>query len=131
MLTCGSSTTVFGLDETSLFSEDGLSIIDNPKRSNLSQAKTTLQYAPRPIPACLQQIRSSVEAATNQSFNFCLVNYYASGADSIAYHSDDEYSSRFGSHYRLVISWCEARFLAQAQGRWNDGDAGQAPIGQW
>jgi hypothetical protein len=32
----------------------------------------------------------AVERATNHRFNFCLVNYYASGADSIAYHSDDE-----------------------------------------
>ncbi len=32
----------------------------------------------------------AVERATNHRFNFCLVNYYASGADSIAYHTDDE-----------------------------------------
>lgn len=28
--------------------------------------------------------------ATGCQFNFCLVNYYASGADSISFHSDDE-----------------------------------------
>ncbi|OXN15733.1 hypothetical protein CDV57_09413, partial [Aspergillus fumigatus] len=32
-----------------------------------------------------------IEAATHGAvYNFCLVNYYASGDDSIAYHSDDE-----------------------------------------
>lgn len=35
-------------------------------------------------------LRRSTEAATRCRFNFCLVNYYASGADSISYHSDDE-----------------------------------------
>ena len=27
---------------------------------------------------------------TSSTYNFCLVNYYATGADSISYHSDDE-----------------------------------------
>lgn len=27
---------------------------------------------------------------TGEKFNFCLVNYYADGNDSISYHSDDE-----------------------------------------
>ncbi|KXJ95322.1 hypothetical protein Micbo1qcDRAFT_171714 [Microdochium bolleyi] len=45
---------------------------------------------PRPIPACLDDLRLSTERATGCVFNFCLVNYYASGADSISYHSDDE-----------------------------------------
>ena len=45
---------------------------------------------PRPVPASLDALRRSAEAATGRRFNFCLVNYYASGADSIAYHSDDE-----------------------------------------
>jgi len=35
-------------------------------------------------------LRQSTEAATGRKFNFCLVNYYASGQDSISYHSDDE-----------------------------------------
>lgn len=45
---------------------------------------------PRPIPHCLDVLRRSAEAATGCKFNFCLVNYYASGADSISFHSDDE-----------------------------------------
>jgi len=48
------------------------------------------KYAPRPLPKCLDDLRVSTEAATNCNFNFCLVNYYASGSDSISYHSDDE-----------------------------------------
>lgn len=84
------STTVFGLDDTSLFSEDKESVIDNPSNPPDPKSKTTFQHKPRPIPACLQHLLTSVEAATKETFNFCLVNYYASGADSIAYHSDDE-----------------------------------------
>ncbi|KAJ5691851.1 Oxoglutarate/iron-dependent dioxygenase [Penicillium macrosclerotiorum] len=45
---------------------------------------------PRPLPACLAQLRDAVEAVTDAQYNFCLVNYYASGSDSIAFHSDDE-----------------------------------------
>jgi len=48
------------------------------------------KYAPRPIPKCLDDLRLSTEAATGCKFNFCLVNYYSSGSDSISYHSDDE-----------------------------------------
>lgn len=46
--------------------------------------------SPRPLPQCLDELRQSTEAATDCKFNFCLVNYYASGADSISFHSDDE-----------------------------------------
>lgn len=42
------------------------------------------------MPKCLDDLRRSTEAATGCSFNFCLVNYYSSGSDSISYHSDDE-----------------------------------------
>ena len=45
---------------------------------------------PRPIPACLDQLRQITEVFTGSSYNFCLVNYYAGGNDSISYHSDDE-----------------------------------------
>lgn len=81
-------TTVFGLDETSQFSEDGI-IIDS-KSSVKVPSTAYARYAPRPIPKCLDHLRSSAEAATGCRFNFCLVNYYSSGSDSISYHSDDE-----------------------------------------
>jgi alkylated DNA repair dioxygenase AlkB len=52
--------------------------------------KNYTKYPPRPIPKCLDDLRLATEAATGCKFNFCLVNYYASGSDSISYHSDDE-----------------------------------------
>lgn len=87
-------TTVFGLDATSRFSPSTSSssssspvIAVDAKTGNPVPAT---RYAPRPLPACLDELRRSTEAATGCSFNFCLVNYYASGSDSISYHSDDE-----------------------------------------
>lgn len=84
-------TTVFGLDETSRFApspEDN--IILDAKTGTKVPASAYARYAPRPIPKCLDDLRRSTEAATGCSFNFCLVNYYSSGSDSISYHSDDE-----------------------------------------
>ncbi|RDA88003.1 hypothetical protein CP532_3413 [Ophiocordyceps camponoti-leonardi (nom. inval.)] len=78
-------TTVFGLDDTSFFSEDGRSLDKATGREVRYPAA-----CPRPIPECLDRLRRSTEAATGCRFNFCLVNYYASGSDSIAFHSDDE-----------------------------------------
>ncbi|KAH9873980.1 hypothetical protein IAQ61_004607 [Plenodomus lingam] len=80
-------TTVFGIDETSRFTPEG----------DLVDAKTGKQveayryrYKPRPIPQCLDLLRTITEGTTGETFNFCLVNYYADGQDSISYHSDDE-----------------------------------------
>lgn len=56
----------------------------------VAKDKEYTNYAPRPIPKCLDELRLSTEAAIGGKFNFCLVNYYASGSDSISYHSDDE-----------------------------------------
>lgn len=82
-------TTVFGLDETSRFSEDGEVIVDSKTGVKVPLSAHD-RYPPRPIPKCLDDLRKSTEAATGCKFNFCLVNYYSSGADSISYHSDDE-----------------------------------------
>ncbi|KOS22514.1 Alpha-ketoglutarate-dependent dioxygenase alkB -like protein 3 [Escovopsis weberi] len=82
-------TTVFGLDETSVFDEDG-SVVDAMTRKRVPADRRYSRYPPRPIPKCLDDLRRSTEAATGCRFNFCLVNYYASAADSISYHSDDE-----------------------------------------
>lgn len=81
---------MFGVDATSLFTADG-SVVDNPDNPPDPTSKTTFHYKPRPLPECLQQLRASIETVTNETFNFCLVNYYASGSDSISYHSDDEH----------------------------------------
>jgi len=106
-------TTVFGLDDTSRFVTsstpaatelegskgteetplDSTTIVDAKtlKPVNLAKEKLYSNYThPRPIPKCLDDLRLSTERATGCTFNFCLVNYYASGADSISYHSDDE-----------------------------------------
>ncbi|KAL8349854.1 hypothetical protein RB598_005284 [Gaeumannomyces tritici] len=81
-------TTVFGLDDTSCFDEHG-DVVDAKTDMKVS-AGAQARYAPRPIPKCINDLRVACEAATDCKFNFCLVNYYASGADSISFHSDDE-----------------------------------------
>lgn len=79
---------MFGLDETSRFDDSGI-VVDTKTEKKVSD-KLYDKYPPRPIPQCLDELRRSTEAATDCKFNFCLVNYYASGADSISFHSDDE-----------------------------------------
>ncbi|KAK4545785.1 hypothetical protein LTR36_002739 [Oleoguttula mirabilis] len=80
-------TTVFGLDVTSGFGSDGQCI---DATSGKPVAKGAYKCQPRPIPECLDRLRTLTENATGCKFNFALVNYYASGDDSISYHSDDE-----------------------------------------
>jgi alkylated DNA repair dioxygenase AlkB len=80
-------TTVFGVDETSCFGENG-QVMD--ARTKATVPKDRYKCAPRPIPGCLEALRAIVEGTTGQTFNFCLVNYYATGDDSISFHSDDE-----------------------------------------
>ena len=86
-------TTVFGIDETSRFDEGGVPV-DVKTWKSMASDPAYAGIRPRPIPACLDSLRRSVEAAVRElggyCFNFCLVNYYAGGADSIAFHSDDE-----------------------------------------
>ncbi|EDN96789.1 hypothetical protein SS1G_01715 [Sclerotinia sclerotiorum 1980 UF-70] len=82
-------TTVFGLDDSSRFSDTG-EVIDTNSNKKVEKERYYTKYPPRPIPKCLDDLRLSTEAATGCKFNFCLVNYYASGSDSISYHSDDE-----------------------------------------
>lgn len=80
-------TTVFGIDETCRFGPSG-DILDAQTGRNIDAAK--FKCKPRPIPQCLDELRKVTEGTTGESFNFCLVNYYADGKDSISYHSDDE-----------------------------------------
>ena len=72
-------TTVFGLDATHIW------------RDGKVYPPGKLKSTPRPIPGCLAQLQRYVEHVTGHDFNFCLVNYYADGNDSISYHSDDEH----------------------------------------
>jgi alkylated DNA repair dioxygenase AlkB len=81
-------TTVFGVDETSSFAPEG-SLIDASTKKPIAKDRYKT-CKPRPIPHCLDLLRKLTEAATDQHYNFCLVNYYATGDDSISYHSDDE-----------------------------------------
>lgn len=79
-------TTVFGLDETARF-EDG-ELVDAATGKLLPTS--TYHCRPRLIPQCLDTLRELTEIATGCRFNFALVNFYATGMDSISYHSDDE-----------------------------------------
>ena len=80
-------TTVFGVDASSVFSPDG-DLLDQASKRLVPGDRYKCQ--PRPIPACLDVLRKLTEGSTGETYNFCLVNYYASGNDSISYHSDDE-----------------------------------------
>ncbi|PYH49577.1 alpha-ketoglutarate-dependent dioxygenase AlkB family protein [Aspergillus saccharolyticus JOP 1030-1] len=85
-------TTVFGVDETSIFIPGFPGSGDIPNTDPKPSDKMKYNHPPRPIPPCLDALRQAVEAATADGthYNFCLVNYYATGDDSISYHSDDE-----------------------------------------
>ncbi|KAF2681932.1 DNA repair family protein [Lentithecium fluviatile CBS 122367] len=80
-------TTVFGVDATSRFTVDG-DLID--ASSGRPVKKGQYRCRPRPIPQCLDHLRTLTEGTSGETFNFCLVNYYADGKDNISYHSDDE-----------------------------------------
>jgi alkylated DNA repair dioxygenase AlkB len=80
-------TTVFGVDETSRFTSDG-SLVDTQTKKPIP--KDRYKCRPRPMPAFLDHLRTITENTTGHEYNFCLINYYASGSDSISYHSDDE-----------------------------------------
>ncbi|KAB8226881.1 uncharacterized protein BDW43DRAFT_305017 [Aspergillus alliaceus] len=89
-------TTVFGIDTTSYFHTAPITKTQTPtlhsKSTNLPNPSTKYKCTPRPIPPCLEALRLAVQSATHDTvdYNFILVNYYATGDDSIAYHSDDE-----------------------------------------
>lgn len=102
-------TTVFGVDETARFipRSEIESTSTPPSTQNqtppppstkdliLTSTSATpnpqkYTHDPRPIPTCLAHLLSAVQSATGARYNFVLVNYYASGEDSISFHSDDE-----------------------------------------
>lgn len=81
--------TVFGIDESSVFDQtDNTKVLERICKAPVARDK--YKCKPRPLPACLEALRRIAEGTTGELFNFCLVNYYASGNDSISYHSDDE-----------------------------------------
>ena len=81
-------TTVFGVDTSAAFDADGNLIDSQTSKPLLPDRYKTCH--PRPLPQCLDHLRRLTEIFTGATYNFCLVNYYANGADSISYHSDDE-----------------------------------------
>ncbi|GME25405.1 Oxoglutarate/iron-dependent oxygenase [Neofusicoccum parvum] len=89
-------TTVFGVDDTAAFSGPLGLVVERSSSSSSSTAGSAAarcaryRCRPRPLPACLDALRRGVERAAGARFNVCLVNYYASGRDGIAYHSDNE-----------------------------------------
>lgn len=80
-------TTVFGVDDTSRFNAEG-DLVDVATGRKIESGR--YKCRPRPIPQCLDHLRKLTEGTTGEMYNFCLVNYYADGQDSISYHSDDE-----------------------------------------
>ncbi|KAF2278276.1 DNA repair family protein [Westerdykella ornata] len=80
-------TTVFGVDDTSRFS-DTRELVDAKTGRKIENSR--YKCTPLPLPQCLDILRRVTEATTGETFNFALVNYYADGNDSITYHSDDE-----------------------------------------
>ena len=81
-------TTVFGVDTSSAFDSNG-TLVDGQTSKPVSPDRYKT-CEPRPLPQCLDHLRQLTEIFTGATYNFCLVNYYANGADSISYHSDDE-----------------------------------------
>ena len=81
-------TTVFGVDTSSAFDLNGILVDSQSSKSVSSDRYKTCK--PRPLPQCLDHLRQLTEIFTGATYNFCLVNYYANGSDSISYHSDDE-----------------------------------------
>lgn len=148
-------TTVFGVDETATFiphsevnfkddrpkngdedenephpsddpksTHDSLTLVNATSKTPVSPSK--YQYTPRPIPSSLDTLRHLVEAATSTKYNFCLVNYYATGNDSISFHSDDE---RFLGHNPCIASLSlggEREFVMKHKPPPSNGTEGQA-----
>jgi alkylated DNA repair dioxygenase AlkB len=54
-------------------------------------AYSGLVHAARPLTPRLDRLRRSIEATSGRRFNTVLVNLYRSGADSVSWHSDDDY----------------------------------------
>jgi alkylated DNA repair dioxygenase AlkB len=95
-------TTVFGVDTSSTFNSEG-QLVDSQTSKPVppDRYKSCAPNTPRPLPQCLEHLRQLTEIITGATYNFCLVNYYADGADSISYHSDDE---RFLGHNPSIAS---------------------------
>ncbi|ORY77693.1 hypothetical protein BCR37DRAFT_336799, partial [Protomyces lactucae-debilis] len=81
-------TTVFGLDESHEFEGGEGRVLEVATGKPPTKP---LRCTPRPLPGCLKELKNLMERETGERFNFCLLNYYKDGKDSISYHSDDEH----------------------------------------
>jgi len=54
-------------------------------------AYSGLIHEPRAVTPAIEAIRRRIEAAAGHPFNTVLMNLYRSGADSVSWHSDDDY----------------------------------------
>lgn len=54
-------------------------------------AYSGLVHAACALPAPLEDLRSRIETTTAQQFNTLLLNLYRDGADSVSWHSDDDF----------------------------------------
>ena len=54
-------------------------------------AYSGLLHEPRPLTPTLDEVRRRIEQAARHPFNTLLMNLYRSGADSVSWHSDDDY----------------------------------------
>ena len=134
-------TTVFGVDESSYFGFSQLSskaetlsnnatngnvdkhLILLDRKTNRPVPRDRYKCQPRPIPACLAQLQNMTEASTGQTYNFCLVNYYANGNDSISYHSDDEHFLGANPAIASFSMGAKRDFLMKHKPLKNDDDA--------
>jgi alkylated DNA repair dioxygenase AlkB len=54
-------------------------------------AYTGIVHPARPLPPVVEELRRRVEEASGHRFNTVLMNLYRDGADSVSWHSDDDY----------------------------------------
>ena len=66
---------------------------------------------PLPWTDCLSSIRKTVESQTGHTYNSCLLNLYASGMESMSWHSDNEKELLPNGAIASVSFGAERRFL--------------------
>ncbi len=57
---------------------------------NSRYAYSGLALSPLPWTPLLEELKRAIEQSSNTKFNSVLLNYYRTGLDSVAWHSDDE-----------------------------------------
>ncbi|KAJ5979685.1 Oxoglutarate/iron-dependent dioxygenase [Penicillium waksmanii] len=99
------------INSNSQYRTSPLTLRKSPTTTTTSSTLPKYTYPPRPIPSILQSLKKAVESATKETYNFVLVNYYATGEDSIAFHSDDERFLGFQPSIASLSLGAEREFL--------------------